>query len=82
MHAADAIHGDLGTITSTDTVLCISKSGNTPEIKVLIPLIKRRDVKLIALVGNMDSYLAKQSDYVLNCTIEEEAFLRENPSGM
>ena len=73
MHAADAIHGDLGTIQKDDIVICISKSGNTPEIKVLVPLLKTGGNKLIALVGNLDSYLAKQSDYVLNSTVEKEA---------
>lgn len=73
MHAADAIHGDLGIIQPGDLVICISKSGNTPEIKVLVPLIKRKNVKLAALVSNTASFLAKQSDYVLNATIEEEA---------
>lgn len=73
MHAADAIHGDLGTIQKDDVVICISKSGNTPEIKVLVPLLKTGGNKLIGLVGNIDSYLAKQSDYVLNSTVEKEA---------
>lgn len=73
MHAADAIHGDLGTIQKDDVVICISKSGNTPEIKVLVPLLKTGGNKLIGLVGNTDSYLAKQSDYVLNSTVEKEA---------
>ena len=73
MHAADAIHGDLGTIQQDDQVICISKSGNTPEIKVLVPLLKRGGNKLIALVGNTDSYLAQQADYVLNTTVEKEA---------
>jgi arabinose-5-phosphate isomerase len=73
MHAADAIHGDLGMLTEKDIVICLSKSGNTPEIKVLIPLIKRIGVKLIALVGNKDSYLAKQADYILDATVEKEA---------
>jgi arabinose-5-phosphate isomerase len=73
MHAADAIHGDLGMIQSEDIVICISKSGNTPEIKVLVPLLKRRGSKLVALVSNKNSYLAEHSDYVLNATIEEEA---------
>jgi len=73
MHAADAIHGDLGTIQKDDTIICISKSGNTPEIKVLVPLLKSGNNKLIALVGNTDSYLAQQADYVLNCTVEKEA---------
>jgi len=73
MHAADAIHGDLGMIQQDDLVICISKSGNTPEIKVLVPLLKRRGSKLIALVSKIDSYLAQQADYVLNATIGEEA---------
>lgn len=73
MHAADAIHGDLGTIQTEDVVICISKSGNTPEIKVLVPLLKNGGNKLIALVGNTDSYLAKQADYILNCSVEKEA---------
>jgi len=73
MHAADAIHGDLGMIQSHDIVICLSKSGNTPEIKVLIPLLKRRGSKLVALVSNKNSYLAEHADYVLNATISEEA---------
>jgi arabinose-5-phosphate isomerase len=73
MHAADAIHGDLGTIQQEDQVICISKSGNTPEIKVLVPLLKRGGNKLIALVGNVDSYLAQQADHVLNTSVEQEA---------
>lgn len=73
MHAADAIHGDLGMIQKNDFVICISKSGNTPEIKVLVPLVKRLGSKLIALVSNVESYLAEHADYVLNATIEEEA---------
>ena len=73
MHAAEAIHGDLGIIQPDDVVICMSKSGNTPEIKVLTPLVKSRGNKLIALVGNTDSYLAKSADYVLNCTVEKEA---------
>ena len=73
MHAADAIHGDLGMIQSEDIVICISKSGNTPEIKVLVPLLKRRGSKLVALVSNTNSYLAQQADFVLNATIAEEA---------
>ena len=73
MHAADAIHGDLGMIQSQDIVICISKSGNTPEIKVLVPLLKRRGSKLVALVSNTNSYLAQQADFVLNATIAEEA---------
>ena len=73
MHAADAIHGDLGTIQKDDVVICISKSGNTPEIKVLTPLLKTGGNTLIALVGNTSSYLAEQADYILNCTVEKEA---------
>lgn len=73
MHAADAIHGDLGMIQNDDIVICISKSGNTPEIKVLVPLLKRRRLKLVALVSNTNSYLAEQADLVLNATIAEEA---------
>ncbi|SHH87117.1 arabinose-5-phosphate isomerase [Chryseolinea serpens] len=73
MHAADAIHGDLGMIQSEDIVICISKSGNTPEIKVLVPLLKRRGSKLVALVSNVNSYLGQQADFILNATIAEEA---------
>ena len=73
MHAADAIHGDLGIIQPDDVVICISKSGNTPEIKVLIPLIKNTGNTLIAIVGNTESYLASQADIVLNTTVECEA---------
>jgi arabinose-5-phosphate isomerase len=73
MHAADAIHGDLGMIQQDDIVICISKSGNTPEIKVLVPLLKRRGSKLVALVSNTNSYLSQQADFVLNATIAEEA---------
>lgn len=73
MHAADAIHGDLGMIQPGDVVVCISKSGNTPEIKVLIPLVKNFGNKLIAIVGNTDSFLAHEADIVLNTTVEHEA---------
>lgn len=73
MHAADAIHGDLGMIQKEDIVICLSKSGNTPEIKVLVPLLKRRGSRLVALVSNTNSYLAQQADFVLNATIAEEA---------
>nr|WP_320118142.1 KpsF/GutQ family sugar-phosphate isomerase [uncultured Marinifilum sp.] len=73
MHAADAIHGDLGMIRPDDTVICISKSGNTPEIKVLVPLIKNMGNKLIAMVSGLDSFLAKQSDFVLKAVVEKEA---------
>lgn len=73
MHAADAIHGDLGIIQNNDVVICVSKSGNTPEIKVLIPLLKRGGNKLIAIVGNTESYLAQQADFMLNTSVEKEA---------
>lgn len=73
MHAADAIHGDLGIIQENDVVICISKSGNTPEIKVLVPLIKNTNNKVIALTSNTDSFLANQADYVLNAYVEKEA---------
>ena len=73
MHAADAIHGDLGLILEDDVVICISKSGNTPEIKVLVPLIKNANNKMIAITGNKDSFLGQQADYVLNAFVEKEA---------
>ena len=73
MHAADAIHGDLGTIQENDVVICISKSGNTPEIKALLPLIKIAKNKLIGITGNMDSLLAKQADFALSTFVEKEA---------
>lgn len=73
MHAGDAIHGDLGTIQKDDIVICISKSGNTPEIKVLVPLLKNGGNKLIALVGSRESYLAQQADHVLSTYVEKEA---------
>ncbi len=73
MHAADAIHGDLGTIQQKDVVICISKSGNTPEIKMLVPLIKIGKNKLIAITGNTASFLAEQADFVLNTYVEKEA---------
>lgn len=73
MHAADAIHGDLGMVQKDDVVICISKSGNTPEIKVLTPLIKNFGNTLIAIVGNTESFLASQADIVLNATVDHEA---------
>ncbi|WP_405409882.1 SIS domain-containing protein [Maribacter sp. Asnod1-A12] len=73
MHAGDAIHGDLGTVQDNDVVICISNSGNTPEIKMLVPLIKRGTNKLIAMTGNTDSFLAKQADFILNTHVEKEA---------
>lgn len=73
MHAADAIHGDLGLILEDDVVICISKSGNTPEIKVLVPLIKNANNKMIAITGNKDSFLGQQADFILNTYVEQEA---------
>lgn len=73
MHAADAIHGDLGTIQKNDVVICISKSGNTPEVKVLVPLIKSSSNKLIAITSNRDSFLGKNADLILNSYVEKEA---------
>ncbi|MEP7277703.1 MAG: KpsF/GutQ family sugar-phosphate isomerase [Bacteroidota bacterium] len=73
MHAADAIHGDLGMIQKEDIVVVLSKSGNSPEIKALVPLIKGFGNTLIALAGNMDSYLAQQADITINTTVSEEA---------
>ncbi|MFK2820717.1 KpsF/GutQ family sugar-phosphate isomerase [Flavobacteriaceae sp. LMIT009] len=73
MHAADAIHGDLGLILKDDVVICISKSGNTPEIKVLVPLIKNGPNKMVAITGNKDSFLGKNADFVLNTFVEKEA---------
>ncbi|MFT5848885.1 KpsF/GutQ family sugar-phosphate isomerase [Psychroserpens sp.] len=73
MHAADAIHGDLGLILEDDVVICISKSGNTPEIKVLVPFIKHAKNKLIAITGNTTSFLAQQADFILNTYVEQEA---------
>ncbi len=73
MHAADAIHGDLGIIQKDDVVICISKSGNTPEIKVLVPLIKNSNNKIIAITGNADSFLGTQADFTLNTYVEKEA---------
>ena len=73
MHAADAIHGDLGMVREGDIVVILSKSGETPEIKVLVPLIKLRGNKIVAMVGNRQSYLASQADYILDVTVDEEA---------
>lgn len=73
MHAADAIHGDLGMIQPQDFVICVSKSGDTPEIKVLVPLLKRQGAQLAALVSNTQSYLARSADFILNARIEREA---------
>ncbi len=73
MHAVDAIHGDLGIVRDEDVVIILSKSGETPEIKVLVPLIQLRGNKIIAIVGNLQSFLACQSDIVLDVTVENEA---------
>ncbi|TCV18807.1 arabinose-5-phosphate isomerase [Sphingobacterium alimentarium] len=73
MHAADAIHGDLGIIQQDDLVIVISKSGNTPEIKVLIPFLKQANNRMVGIVGNLNSFLAQQADYVLDTTVEREA---------
>lgn len=73
MHAADAIHGDLGMITEDDVVMIISKSGNSPEIKVLVPLIKNFGNTIIGMVGNTESYLARHAHHVLNTTVSQEA---------
>ena len=73
MHAADAIHGDLGIVRENDIVVILSKSGETPEIKVLVPLIKLRGNKIVAMVGNRQSYLASQADFILDVSVSEEA---------
>ncbi|MGP1447464.1 MAG: KpsF/GutQ family sugar-phosphate isomerase [Candidatus Limimorpha sp.] len=73
MHAVDAIHGDLGIVRDEDIVIILSKSGETPEIKVLVPLIQLRGNKIIAIVGNRQSFLARQADLVLDVTVENEA---------
>ena len=73
MHAADAIHGDLGMVLQDDVVIILSKSGESQEIKVLVPLIKNFGNTLIAIVGNIESFLAKQSDIILNATVSQEA---------
>jgi len=73
LHAADAIHGDLGTIQKEDIVVCLSKSGETPEIKILVPLLKEYGSSLIAMVGNTESYLARQADLVIDTTVSKEA---------
>lgn len=73
MHAADAIHGDLGLVQPDDIVVCISKSGNSPEIKALVPLVKSMGNPLIGMVGNIDSFLAQRADYILNTTVSREA---------
>lgn len=73
MHASEAIHGDLGMVKDDDTVICISKSGNSPEIKALIPLLKRFGNRIIAITGNMQSFLAQESDIVLNTYVNNES---------
>jgi len=73
MHAADAIHGDLGNVQKNDVVICISKSGNTPEIKILVPFIKNYGNKIIAITSNISSYLVEHADFTLNAFIEKEA---------
>jgi arabinose-5-phosphate isomerase len=72
LHASEAIHGDLGMLQDGDVVICISKSGNSPEIKVLVPLLKRFGNKLIAITGNITSFLAKGSDVILDTTVDAE----------
>lgn len=73
MHAGDAIHGDLGNIQSNDIVVFISKSGNTDEIKLLLPIIKVMSNTIISITGNVDSYLASKSDFILNSSVDKEA---------
>ncbi|MES2447480.1 MAG: KpsF/GutQ family sugar-phosphate isomerase [Bacteroidota bacterium] len=73
MHAADAVHGDLGMIQRDDIVMCLSKSGNTPEIKLLAPLLKQSNNLLIGMLGQIDSDLAKQADFILNTSVSKEA---------
>lgn len=73
LHASEAIHGDLGMVQKEDVIICISKSGNSPEIKVLVPILKNFGNTLIAITGNMTSFLAKNSEYVLNTTVDSES---------
>lgn len=73
LHASEAIHGDLGMVQPDDVVICISKSGNSPEIKVLVPILNKFGNTLIAMTGNITSFLAKGSKYILNTTVESEA---------
>jgi arabinose-5-phosphate isomerase len=73
MHAADAIHGDIGMIQQDDVVMIVSKSGDSPEIKILVPIVKNFGNKIIAMVGQTQSYLAKQADFILNTTVSKEA---------
>lgn len=73
LHASEAIHGDLGMVQDGDVVICISKSGNSPEIKVLVPLLKRFGNKLISITGNTTSFLGKEADFTLNTFVESES---------
>ncbi len=73
LHASEAIHGDLGMVQPEDIVICISKSGNSPEIKILVPLVKRFGNTLVAMTGNTSSFLAKESNFVLNTTVDAES---------
>ena len=73
LHAADAIHGDLGNIQHDDVVICISKSGNTPEVKALVPFIKNMGNQIIALTGNLQSFLAQEADFIIDVSIDKEA---------
>ena len=73
LHAADAIHGDIGMMQQEDIVIIISKSGESPEIKILVPLIKNFKNTLVAIVGNTSSYLAKKADFIINTTVDQEA---------
>lgn len=73
LHASEAIHGDLGMVQSDDVVICISKSGNSPEIKVLVPILKHFGNSLIAITGNTTSFLAKGADFILDTTVESES---------
>ena len=73
LHASEAIHGDLGMVQPHDVIICISKSGNSPEIKVLIPILKHFGNSLIAITGNTTSFLAKGADFILDTTVENES---------
>ena len=73
LHASEAVHGDLGMVQPNDIVICISKSGNSPEIKILVPILNRFGNTLIAMTGNLTSFLAKNAQYILDTTVEKEA---------
>jgi arabinose-5-phosphate isomerase len=73
LHASEAVHGDLGMVQPNDIIICISKSGNSPEIKILVPILNRFGNTLIAMTGNLSSFLAKNSTYVIDTTVEKEA---------